>query len=91
MNGQPLKLTDTEFSILNILMENKGQIVSIKELATLIWPDEVFIDCKDAIAVHVHHLRKKMNDTQKPYTYIGTARGVGYVMKYCESENKYGE
>ena len=73
-------LTRTEFSILTILMEKKGCVISIKEFAAYVWPDEAFVDCKDVIAVHVHHLRKKMNDTQKPYSYIRTVWGKGYIM-----------
>ena len=78
--NRQIKLTHTELSILTILMENKGCIISIQRLAACVWPDEAFVDCKDVIAVHVHHLRKKMNDTQKPYSYIRTVWGKGYII-----------
>lgn len=78
LNGEAIRLTDTEFAILETLLENAGQTVSVKELARYVWPNEEFVQCNDAISVHVHHIRKKINDTQKPYNYVKTTWGIGY-------------
>lgn len=78
LNGEAIRLTDTEFAILETLLENEGQTVSVKELARYVWPNEEFVQCNDAISVHVHHIRKKINDTQKPYNYVKTTWGIGY-------------
>ena len=52
-----------------------------EDFARRIWPDETFVDCKNAISVHVHHIRRKLNDTQKPYRFIKTSWGAGYILE----------
>lgn len=66
---------------MKILLENKGQTVNTKDFARRIWPDEIFVDCKNAISVHVHHIRRKLNDAQKPYIFIKTSWGAGYILE----------
>ena len=79
LNGQAIKLTDTEFSILKILLENKGQTVNTKDFARRIWPDETFVDCKNAISVHVHHISLQIK-SQAPNEENGTPT-FGYDKK----------
>ena len=81
LNGHSLELTKTEFSILQVLMENPGHAVSVRELSDRIWNDTVYISRKDAVAVHVRHLREKMDDTLKPLHYVKTVWGVGYMLE----------
>ena len=81
LNGHSLELTKTEFSILQVLMENPGHAVSVRELSDRIWNDAVYISRKDAVAVHVRHLREKMDDTLKPLHYVKTVWGVGYMLE----------
>lgn len=80
LKGKPLVLTQTEYSILQTLMENCGQAVSTKEISDRVWNDTVYISRNDSIAVHVRHLREKLNDTLKPFDYVKTVWGVGYVL-----------
>lgn len=80
LNGELLALTQTEFSILQVLMENCGHTVSTKELSGHVWDDAVYISRNDSIAVHICHLREKMQDTLKPFCYIKTVWGVGYAI-----------
>ena len=77
-NEQPLSLTPTEFSILRILCENKGKVVSSETLFHLIWGDEYFSKSNNTITVHIRHLREKLGDTMENQTYIKTVWGVGY-------------
>ncbi len=78
LNGKPLNLTPTEFSILRILLERKGKAVSSEELFYEIWKDEYYNKNSNTITVHIRHLREKMGDTVEHPQYIKTIWGVGY-------------
>jgi DNA-binding response OmpR family regulator len=76
VGGQPVPLTPTETKILYILMRNAGHTVTNDFLLRRVWPlDEVF---EDALRVHIHRLRKKIEFPSAPELYIVTERGVGY-------------
>lgn len=81
LNEKPLLLTPTEFSILRILLEKKGSVVSAEELFHEIWQDEYYSKSNNTITVHIRHLREKMNDTVDQPKYIKTIWGVGYKIE----------
>jgi two-component system response regulator VanR len=81
LNEKSLSLTPTEFSILRILCENKGNVVSSEQLFHEIWGDEYFSKSNNTITVHIRHLREKMNDTVDNPKYIRTVWGVGYKIE----------
>jgi len=81
LNGQTLSLTPTEFSILRILCEQKGNVVSSEKLFHEIWGDEYFTKSNNTITVHIRHLREKMKDTPDNPKYIKTVWGVGYKIE----------
>ena len=81
LNGKPLILTPTEFSVLHILLENKGCVISAEELFHQIWQDEYYTKSNNTITVHIRHLREKMNDTLSKPKYIKTIWGVGYKIE----------
>lgn len=81
LNEKPLSLTPTEFSILRILCENKGHVVSSEQLFREIWKDEYFSKSNNTITVHIRHLREKMNDSVDNPKYIKTVWGVGYKIE----------
>lgn len=81
LNEKPLSLTPTEFSILKILCENKGKVVSSEQLFHEIWKDEYYTKNNNTITVHIRHLREKLNDTGEQPHYIKTVWGVGYKME----------
>lgn len=81
LNEKPLVLTPTEFSILRILLEHKGNVVSAEELFHQIWKDEYYSKSNNTITVHIRHLREKMNDTVDNPKYIKTIWGVGYKIE----------
>lgn len=81
LNKKPLILTPTEFSILWILLENKGRVISAEELFHRIWRDEYYSKSNNTITVHIRHLREKMNDTLNKPKYIKTIWGVGYKIE----------
>lgn len=77
-NNKPVSLTPTEFSILQILLENKGNVLSGEELFRRIWKDEYYTKSNSTITVHIRRLREKLNDTLENPKYIKTIWGVGY-------------
>lgn len=81
LDERPLTLTPTEFSILRILLENKGSVVSAEELFRKIWKDEYYSKSNNTITVHIRHLREKMKDTLENPKYIKTIWGVGYKIE----------
>lgn len=81
LNEKPLELTPTEFSILRILLERKGRVVSAEELFHEIWKDEYYSKSNNTITVHIRHLREKMGDTVEKPKYIKTVWGVGYKIE----------
>jgi two-component system response regulator VanR len=81
LNEKPLSLTPTEFSVLRILCESKGNVVSSEQLFHAIWGDEYFSKSNNTITVHIRHLREKMNDTVDNPKYIRTVWGVGYKIE----------
>lgn len=81
LNGKPLALTPTEFSILHILLKRKGKVVSSEELFHEIWKDEYYNKSNNTITVHIRHLREKLDDTIDDPKYIKTIWGVGYKIE----------
>ena len=81
LNEKPLSLTPTEFSILRILCEQKGNVVSSEQVFHEIWGDEYFSKSTNTITVHIRHLREKMNDSVEKPKYIKTVWGVGYKIE----------
>lgn len=81
LSDKPLTLTPTEFSILKILLENKGTVISAEKLFHMIWKDEYYSKANNTITVHIRHLREKLNDNMEKPKYIKTVWGVGYKIE----------
>ncbi len=78
LDGEALSLTPTEFSILRILLEKQGTVVTLEELFHEVWKDEYYSKNSSTITVHIRHLREKLKDTAEKPKYIKTIWGVGY-------------
>ncbi len=78
LNEKPLPLTPTEFSILKILCQEKGKVVTSEELFHKIWGDEYYSKNNNTITVHIRRLREKLGDSFESPKYIKTVWGVGY-------------
>lgn len=78
LNGEVVALTPTEFSILRVLLENLGMVVSVEDLFKAIWKDEYYSKNSSTITVHIRHIREKLHDTGEKPLYIKTVWGVGY-------------
>ena len=64
-----------------ILLENKGIVISGEELFHRIWKDEYYTKSNNTITVHIRRLREKLGDTLENPKYIKTIWGVGYKIE----------
>lgn len=78
LDGENIALTPTEFSILRILLEHEGKVVTVEDLFYSVWKDEYYSKNSSTITVHIRHLREKLKDTAEKPKYIKTILGVGY-------------
>lgn len=78
LDGERIPLTPTEFSVLRILLEKQGVVVSLEDLFHAVWKDEYYSKNSSTITVHIRHLREKLKDTAEKPKYIKTIWGVGY-------------
>lgn len=78
-DGKALSLKDMEYKLLLYLCENVGKVVTKDELLKNVWDDE-FIG-EGTIAVHIRHLREKIEDDPKNAKIIKTIWGVGYILE----------
>lgn len=78
LDGEIIPLTPTEFSVLRILLEKQGVVVSLEDLFHSVWKDEYYSKNSSTITVHIRHLREKLGDTAEKPKYIKTIWGVGY-------------
>ncbi|NGO44791.1 response regulator transcription factor [Streptomyces ureilyticus] len=76
--GQPVQLSPTEFSLLRVLMENAGQVLSKPQLLELVWHYDFGGD-DSIVASYISYLRRKI-DAGEPKL-IHTVRGTGYVLR----------
>ena len=72
-----LKLTPIEYNILLLLMKNQGKVFSISEIYQKIWNAEA-IGADNTVAVHIRHIREKIEINPKEPRYIKVVWGVGY-------------
>lgn len=81
LNEEALSLTPTEFSILRMLCEHRGKVVSSEQLFHAIWGNEYYNKNNNTITVHIRHLREKMKDSVDHPKWIRTIWGVGYKIE----------
>ncbi len=74
----PLKLTKKEFSILYLLIKNRGRVFSLKQIYENVWGEDSILNTESTVSVHIRNIREKIeNDVSSPQ-YIKTVWGVGY-------------
>ncbi len=80
VSGDSVNLTPTEFSILRLLMANPGKVYSSKELYESVWQEASF-GSEGAVAVHIRHLREKIEIDPSEPRYLKVVWGQGYKME----------
>ena len=80
VDGEPVYLTPIEYSILHLLMKNPGKVYSTKALYEAVW-QEAALGSEGAVAVHIRHLREKIEINPSEPRYIKVVWGRGYKME----------
>lgn len=84
VEGEPVSLTPTEYSILHLLMSNPGKVYSTKALYEAVW-QEAALGSEGSVAVHIRHLREKIEINPSEPRYLKVMWGQGYKL---EGESK---
>lgn len=80
VDGKDVKLTSTEFNILRFLIKNKGKVYSIDEIYQNVWGDDAY-GVENVIAVHIRHIREKLEINPKEPKYLKVIWGIGYKIE----------
>ena len=80
VDGEPVALTPTEYAILHLLMANPGKVFSTKLLYESVW-QEAALGSEGAVAVHIRHLREKIEINPSEPRYLKVVWGQGYKME----------
>ena len=80
VDGETVSLTPTEYAILHLLMENPGKVYSTKLLYESVW-QEAALGSEGAVAVHIRHLREKIEINPSEPRYLKVVWGQGYKIE----------
>lgn len=80
VDGEPVKLTPIEYNILLLLVKNQGRVFSIDQIYENIWNEEA-IGADNTVAVHIRHIREKIEINPKEPRYLKVVWGVGYKVE----------
>lgn len=77
VDDEPVKMTPIEYNILLLLVKNKGRVFSINQIYESIWNEDA-IGADNTVAVHIRHIREKIEINPKEPRYLKVVWGVGY-------------
>ena len=80
VEGKEIKLTATEYNILKFLLKNKGKVFSISQIYENVWNEESY-GAENIIAVHIRHIREKIEINPKEPKYLKVMWGIGYKIE----------
>ena len=80
VDGEPVKLTPIEYNILVLLIKNQGQVFSIEQIYENIWNEEA-IGADNTVAVHIRHIREKIEINPREPRYLKVVWGIGYKIE----------
>ena len=80
VDGEPVKLTPIEYNILVLLIKNQGKVFSIEQIYENIWNEEA-IGADNTVAVHIRHIREKIEINPKEPKYLKVVWGIGYKIE----------
>ena len=80
VDDEPVKLTPIEYNILLLLVKNQGRVFSIDQIYESIWEEEA-IGADNTVAVHIRHIREKIEINPKEPRYLKVVWGVGYKIE----------
>ena len=80
VDGEPVKLTPIEYNILLLLVKNQGKVFSSDQIYESIWNEDA-IGVDNTVAVHIRHIREKIEINPKEPRYLKVVWGVGYKIE----------
>ncbi len=80
VDDEPIRLTPIEYNILLLLVKNAGKVFSIDEIYEQIWNEEA-IGADNTVAVHIRHIREKIEINPREPRYLKVVWGVGYKIE----------
>ena len=80
VDGQPVQLTPSEYGILRLLIKNPGRVYSSSQIYAQVW-NEASLGSEHSVAVHIRHLREKVEINPSEPRYIKVVWGLGYKME----------
>ena len=80
VDGEPVKLTPIEYNILFLLMKNQGRVFSINQIYENIWNEEA-VAADNTVAVHIRHIREKIEINPREPRYLKVVWGLGYKIE----------
>ena len=80
VEGEPVKLTPIEYNILLLLVKNPGKVFSIEQIYESIWNEEA-TGADNTVAVHIRHIREKIEINPKEPRYLKVVWGIGYKIE----------
>lgn len=80
LDGQPVNVTPTEFDILKLLLSHPGQVLSPKQIYREVWNDDPY-GADSTVAVHIRHLREKLEINPSEPRYLKVVWGQGYKLE----------
>ena len=80
VDGKEVKLTPTEYNILRFLTKNKGIVYSIEQIYENVWEEESY-GAENIIAVHIRHIREKIEINPREPKYLKVIWGIGYKIE----------
>ena len=81
VDGERIRLTPIEYNILEFLVKNKGKVYSINQIYQSIWQDTGSFAADNTIAVHIRHIREKIEINPRDPRYLKVVWGVGYKIE----------
>ena len=88
LDDEPVTLTPKEYEILKLLISNPGRVFSPKEIYSLVWNEKPF-GSDNTVAVHIRHLREKLEIDPSNPRYIKVVFGQGYKMDPVQHKAAY--
>lgn len=80
VDGEQMKLTPIEYNILLLLVKNQGKVFSINQIYESIWNEDA-IGADNTVAVHIRHIREKIEINAKEPRYLKVVWGIGYKVE----------
>lgn len=77
VDGEDVRLTPIEYKILELLVRNRGRVFSAEDIYSNVWNEETVVG-DNTIAVHIRHIREKIEINPKEPKYLKVVWGIGY-------------